>query len=142
MSDIPIISMWQPWAQWVSLEWKTIESRLHDRFKSLEGRRIGIHASLKWDSNWLMAASEFLTYEQRNRTLEFKRILHPAVICTAMVSSYGRLTPTESKWALIECVTPRFGLWLRDVELLDLPIQCKGRQGIFYVQQTSQRETK
>jgi hypothetical protein len=55
---IPIISLWQPWAQWVALGWKLIESRTHNRFKSLLTKRIGIHASAKWDAEWSMQAGQ------------------------------------------------------------------------------------
>lgn len=134
LEGIPVISLWQPWAQWVALEWKLIESRLHNRFKSLEGKRIGIHASRKWDNDWNLIAGQFLSCDQKLRTLEFKRILYPSVICTAFVSSYGSLSPDEARWAKIECFTPRMGLWLRDIQLLDIPIECRGRQGIFYIE--------
>jgi len=132
LTGIPIISMWQPWAQWIAEGWKLIESRTHNRFKSLEGKRIGIHASAKWDADWSTASADFLPYERRMQTFNFAR-LKPSVICTALVSSYGPLTPAEGKWALIECETPRFGLWLRDLEQIKPAILCRGRQGIFYL---------
>lgn len=44
-----VITLWQPWATWVVLGWKTIETRLHPRFASLAGQVIGIHAGLKFD---------------------------------------------------------------------------------------------
>ena len=43
------ISLYQPQATWVALKWKTIETRTHHRFKSLEGKRIVIHATQKTD---------------------------------------------------------------------------------------------
>ena len=129
---IPIISLWQPWAQWIALGWKLIESRRHNRFKSLEGKRIGIHASAKWDAGWSMQAGRFLPHERRMQTFDFMRVNPPGILCTVMVSSYGVLSPNDAKWALIECETPRMGLWLRDVQLLEPIVRCNGKQGIWY----------
>ena len=47
--ELTVISLWRPWCFWVMLGWKTIETRTHDRFANMMGKRIGIHAAQKWD---------------------------------------------------------------------------------------------
>jgi len=127
---MPIISLWQPWANWVSLGWKPIETRKHERFKGLVGKRIGIHASLKWDKDAMTLAANYLTYEQYDATRNFLRI-GGAIICTAFVREHRRLTPSDAHLALIECDNKRFGLFLEDVQSIEA-IPAKGKQGIWY----------
>jgi predicted transcriptional regulator len=45
-NDMKVITLWQPWASFIALGWKTIETRTHDRFKNLVCERIAIHAGL------------------------------------------------------------------------------------------------
>ena len=128
---MPIITLHQPWAQWVMLGWKPIETRTHGRFKCLEGKRIGIHAGLKWDSDWIKKACEFLTAQQIVETNRFERI-GGAVICKALVKQAYWLDGQHSPYALIDCGdTRRFGLILDDIQRIE-PIPAKGKQGIWY----------
>ena len=43
------ISLWQPWATFVTMKWKTIETRTHQWFNGLVGQRIAIHAAMNID---------------------------------------------------------------------------------------------
>src|SRR5947207_11272116 len=99
--SLPIISLHRPWADWVRESWKTVETRLHGRFRSLKGRRIGIHASLTWDRSALEAAREFLTADQLKQAAKLSSI-GGAVICTALVHDFRRCTPDDGPRALIE----------------------------------------
>jgi len=138
-NETPVISLWMPWANWVSLGWKTVETRTHRRFKSLEGKRIGIHASLKWDNDALTLARPFLDEEKRIRTQSFSRI-GGAVICTAFIEQHKMCDESESRSALIDCgSTLRYGLILSNVEIIEA-IPCKGKQGIFYIPQIGGRQ--
>jgi hypothetical protein len=131
MSDkLPIISLWMPWANWVMLEWKPIETRTHKRFAGLVGKRIGIHASIKWDHSAISAARPYLTAEQIVQTESFLRI-GGAILGTALVTEHRRLTADDSQGALIECKTERYGLFLSDVKVEPV-IPCRGKQGIWY----------
>lgn len=132
LPGLPIISLWQPWAQWVSLGWKPIETRTHNRFAGLVGRRIGIHAAVKWDHNALALASNYLTPDQIQKTDLLMRIGGGAVICTAKVAGHRLLQKSDETGALIECGTKRFGLILEDIEIFT-PIPAKGKQGIWYL---------
>lgn len=127
--EIPIISLHRPWVNWVLREWKVIETRTHKKLASLAGRRIGIHASLKWDLSATGAAAQYLTLEQRTGPLPN---IGGAIVCTAFVEEHRKLTAKDSPLALIDCeVTERYGLILKDVQIIK-PIPCKGKQGIWY----------
>lgn len=128
---IPVISLYPPWANWVALGWKTIETRLHDRFKSLVGKRIGIHVGLKWDESAFRAASFFLDAQRMAISREFLRV-GGAIICTARVRGVDWLTAKDSQAALIDCHSERrFGLFLANVHVIPA-IACRGKQGIWY----------
>jgi hypothetical protein len=55
------ISIYQPWAQFIVFGLKSIETRTHNSFKSLVGKRILIHASAKWDKDWYLKAYEYIS---------------------------------------------------------------------------------
>jgi len=129
--ETPIISLWMPWANWVALKWKPIETRKHRRFASLVGKRIGIHASVKWDDSAIEAARPYLQEWQILQTERFLRI-GGAIICTAMVKEFRPLTEYDEDDALIECRSvQRYGLRLDDVQIIEA-IPCKGKQGVWY----------
>lgn len=131
IEKIPVISMWMPWAFWVSLEWKPIETRTHKRFAGLVGKRIGIHCSLKWDDAAIEAARNYMSLAQRIITNRMLKI-SGAIICTAFVKEFRKLTAADSQLALIDCGSvERHGLILEDVQTIEA-IPCKGKQGIWY----------
>jgi hypothetical protein len=128
---IPIISLWMPWANWVMLGWKTIETRLHRRFYSLAGKTIGIHASLRWDDGAIDAARPYLTEKQITQTLNFLRI-GGAIIGTVYVPTVRELAAEDSARALIDCdAVKRHGLELMYRNPIEA-IPCRGKQGIWY----------
>ena len=129
--EIPVISLWTPWANWVALGWKPIETRTHNRFAKLLGQRIGIHASLHWDKDAIDTARPYLSAAQIYDTTRFLRI-SGAIICTAFVREYRKLNPLDEAGALIDCThVTRYGLFLSDIEVIEA-FPCKGRQGIWY----------
>jgi hypothetical protein len=136
IENIPIISLWQPWCFWVDMEWKTIETRLHNKFKSLEGKTIGIHSAQKWDKNWEKLAGQYLTANQWQFTKDWERhkelLKVGQLLCTVFVKEHRFLTLDDSAKALIDCKdTLRVGLILGDRNRVD-NIYVKGKQGIFY----------
>jgi hypothetical protein len=134
---VPVISLWQPWAQWVVIGWKTIETRTHPRFETLAGKRIGIHAAQKWDKNAIHIARPYLTDDQFHQTLEMFRTHHcdsGKILGTVFAKEHRLLDPDDAPAALIECATERFGLIFRDPLKLDPPIAVKGRQAIFHAE--------
>jgi hypothetical protein len=128
---IPVITLWQPWASWIVLGLKTIETRTHPRFACLAGKRIYIHAGAKWDESALMLATPFLTPSQLLQTTNFYET-RSAIIGSAIVSEFRELIGKDSKRACIDCTnTLRYGLILSDVKAIqNIPI--KGKQGIWY----------
>lgn len=129
--DTPIISLWMPWANWVMLGWKIIETRTHSRFAKLAGKRIGIHASQKWDDTAIDQARRYLTVTQIAKTSGFLRI-GGAILGTAYCLEHALTTPDNAYGALIECETKRYGLWLSAPEVIEA-IPAKGKQGIWYL---------
>lgn len=131
MGKIPIISMWQPWVWWVMLRWKTIETRTHKRFASLEGKTIGIHAALKWDDRAIEVAKEFLSSDQIKQTLEMLKI-GGVMVGTVFVQRHRELWNSDSQDSLIDCkYTKRWGLVFRHVKVIE-DVPMKGKQGIWY----------
>jgi hypothetical protein len=132
---MPVITLWQPWAQWVAWGWKTIETRTHERFRCLEGYRIGIHAGRKWDVTGLHAAVTFLDAFRIQRTEEeFENRVKTGgrIIATARVARFSALGDIHAPKALIECTTRRWGLFLEDIRPLANPVPATGGQGIWY----------
>ncbi len=130
------IVLHRPWADWVMLGWKSIETRTHSRFKSLQGQRIAIVAGKKIDMLWVSSALDWLTDEQIDRTIETLKLdLGGKIICTVKVGLF--LTKVEKRdepAALIECDTTRTGLVLSQIDRVEPPVPVLGRQGIFEVE--------
>ncbi len=132
---LPCISIHRPWALWVREGWKTIETRTHNRFRGLIGKRIAIHASKTWDSNAMAAARKWLTPEMEVATYHQRTTAQGSgeIVAIATVSAFGLLSPIHESRAMIECATTRFGLYLTDIQPFDGP-RVRGQQGIFRVE--------
>jgi hypothetical protein len=135
------ISLWQPWATLVALKLKTIETRDHDRFKSLIGKRIAIHGAQRVDKEQTIKA----IMELARTVLDIQNMLaivvlnRGRIVCTAMVDkAYWIHDPNPTSRdeyahrAMCE-VTDKYCLFLKDVRLLKQPVAFRGRQGIFEV---------
>lgn len=130
------ISIKQPWANWIIEGKKTIETRSHNRFKSLVGQIIAIHASKKWDQ-W--AFDEAIKYGG-GMVFELPSDFYPnGIIGTARVETFGKLNSSHEKHTLCFC-EERFGLFLTDVHKFSTPIPWKGQQGIFNVPDETYRD--
>lgn len=132
--EIICISLWRPWAEWVIFGWKTLETRRHARFKNLPGKRIGIHASRKWDNDAIGIASKYLTDDQIAASNWLRHSPHGGkILGTVFVDEHRPCKVEDAQAALIECETPRFGLVLSDPAKFDAPIATVGRQGMWRV---------
>lgn len=132
--ELRCISLWQPWAQWVILGLKTIETRLHDRFKNLEGQRIAIHAAQKWDGDAWISAMEFMPLDGVDKNIN--RYECGSIIGTVRVAKTRWLNEDDSEGALIDCGNVRrFGLVLEDPLMFSVAMPETGRQGIWKVKQ-------
>lgn len=145
------ISLHQPWATFIAMKWKTIETRTHARFKSLVGQRIAIHAAKK-DVRVPASLYEYLPEALKNslqlsNVILFMDINRGKILCTVRVVK-ARWAPNvvrlrgsrqvdfdlRKKWneqAMCE-VGGKFLLFLDEIEPID-PIPFRGRQGIFNV---------
>jgi len=129
------ISIHQPWASWIAMGWKTIETRTHSRFKNLVGERIAIHAAKKWDKKAIPKIA--YPYLIKRWLWRFYNELDNArgeVLCTAYASAFGYLDKESySDNALCDCSEGLYGLFLKDIKVLKTPLPWKGRQGIFHI---------
>jgi hypothetical protein len=137
---IPAISLAQPWASWVAMGWKTIETRNHRRFACLVGRRIAIHASKSWDYSCMAMAEEFMSAEQfiqhcRMAAKRGKSDGYPMGELVAVATMLGirDCTHPELATAALCNYEGRVGYVLGDVSPLPAGLKVSGALGIFYV---------
>lgn len=127
---LPAITLYQPWASWIMRGWKTIETRTHDRFKSLNGKRIVIHAGKTTDRSTLVLENGYLSQVQKNASVN---LINGFVLGTARVCDYRELDISHSAKSLIDCnLIKRYGLFLTDIQIFTEPIRCDGSMGIWY----------
>lgn len=130
-----VITLWQPWAQWIMWDWKKIETRTHNKFNNLKGETIAIHAALAYDFQAIDLAYNYLTLKQMDiheRMERENRYPKGVIIGTAHVLGAGLLADCNSQQALIDCgSTKRYGLFLTDVKEFVSPIRISGQQGIW-----------
>jgi hypothetical protein len=125
----PVITLYQPWATWIIRGWKEIETRLHARFKSLNGKTILIHAGQKTDVQ--AAKTPYLTKEQI--LFQPDEVINGYILGSAFVHATRPLTVADGPRALIECESmQRYGLELSKVKKFDNPIAVNGDMGIWY----------
>lgn len=141
MSNIhAAITLYQPWATWIMRQWKEIETRTHDHFKSLNKQTILIHAGMKTDDSDLAIKNPYLSKEK----IIYKpdEVINGYILGSAFVYDFGRLAPSHSQRALIECSTQRWGLFLRDVKVFEQPIKVAGEMGIWYFDMDAMQKVK
>ncbi|KKM23738.1 hypothetical protein LCGC14_1612130 [marine sediment metagenome] len=104
------ISLWRPWDLFVLLGWKMIETRTHDRFKSLVGRTIAIHSAKKIDPDWRRTTDSYLSADFQD--LAERSILAGGYVHGVVgVLGHRKLTAGDSYRALIFCGGgDRFGI--------------------------------
>ena len=133
---IDCISLYEPWAQWVALGWKTVETRRHNRLACLarRGRRIAIHAAQKIDWSWKDKAGPYLSEEQLLWTLgNITDWPRGFLICTVFPAEHARMSSVMSPLALCDCSgNDLYGIVLEDVQRFE-PIKWTGHQGIMKV---------
>lgn len=131
---LPIITLHRPWADWVALGWKEIETRTHNRFQSLCRRRVGIHAGMRWDRKAADTADHYMISSQHDQIYNSRD--SGRIICTVFVEHFRLLAPPDAARAMIECDSVRYGLFLINPRLTpDEPwTRIKGAQGIQYVE--------
>ena len=128
---IPVITLWQPWAYWIMIGWKSIETRRHADFACLAEKTIGIHAGQTWDEDAIGYASKYLTPGQIKATNK-DNIERGVLLGIVHVLRHRLLTKRDSRQALIDCgKTKRYGLILSCPSLFTF-VPLRGKQGIWY----------
>jgi hypothetical protein len=135
----PVITLYQPWATWIIRGWKTIETRTHNRFTSLKGKSILIHAGQTTDSE--AANTPYLKVGQIIQNPD--EVINGYILGAAMVYDSKLLTDEDSKAALIDCGSViRYGLFLKDIVKFEEPIPVKGEMGIWYFDLAKKEKVK
>jgi len=126
---MPVITLYQPWASWIIRGWKTIETRTHNKFKSLMGKRILIHAGLTTDEG-AAANNQYLSVRQLDECSTYP---NGFIIGSALVYEYRVLDENDSRAALIDCCSViRRGLFLSEVLAFSKPLKAQGSMSIWY----------
>ena len=108
---------------------KTIETRTHDRFKNLVGRRVAIYAGKTLG----LVPLEVLRWPHASRIFdEYKvnELPKGAVVCTVFVKESRLLTNADSFSVRISA-EGKCGLILNDIRKFKKPIPARGHQGIW-----------
>ncbi len=144
MKDIfPVITLYQPWATWIMREWKTIETRTHNRFACLNKKTILIHAGLTTDNSELVIENKYLNKDQIIQNPN--EIVNGYILGKAYVYDYSELNIIHSLKSLIDCglTSPlRYGLFLENIEVFDSPIKESGEMGIWYYDIVKRQKVK
>ena len=147
MGKIKAISLWQPWATAVIDGVKEIETRTHDRFKSLVGQRVWIHAAKKVDPNWVemwREAGVCETVIERFQGMVKEGLPAGALLGTVKVSrgKWVESFPAEHPWWVDNMsehaccdVRGKYCMELVEPSMLVRPISERGRQGIWTPEQ-------
>lgn len=138
---LPVITLYQPWATWIIRGWKTIETRTHNRFSSLNGKTILIHAGQRTDDISAAIRNPYLTQDQILYNPD--EVINGCILGSVHVYDFMALTDHDSKGALIDCGTvERFGLFLDQINKFKESIPVKGEMGIWYYNLDSKEKVK
>lgn len=126
----PAITLWNPWATWIWMALKTIETRRHNRLRSLAGQWVAIHASKRWDDDAFDAAG-MLGQTLAAREAHRMRPNHAGrIVCMARVAEHRRLSAEDSVRAMCPA-EGLFGLCFDRIARMTRPIAVCGHQGIW-----------
>ena len=124
------ITIWQPWASWITLGIKALETRTHGRFAFLMGQRIGIHAGKQFDETAIDIAAHFRPEIRAEHERQLAAGGYPAgvLLCTAWVYDDGPCLTVDATEALCD-TTCAYGLYLDKIKPFDPPVPMRGYQG-------------
>lgn len=128
-----IISLWRPWGAAIMLGYKTIETRTHGRLRNLEGLRIGIHNSKKWDKDARKTMFPYLGPQILDLITnpQHKLNVPGCIIGEVFVYNFRELQISDAEYALCPITTNRYGLLLSKEISYNHPVETRGRQGIW-----------
>lgn len=128
---LPVITLYQPWATWIMRGWKTIETRTHAKFASINHKDILIHAGQTTDKSDITVNNPYLSKEQLLENPD--EMINGFILGSVHVYDFMKLTKHDSRASLIDCESiERFGLFLENINRWEIPIPEKGEMGIWY----------
>ena len=149
MAGFPIITLIQPWASWVTMGWKTGETRTSGRLlKQLEEKYFFIHAGKAWDPLAIDAARPWLHPDKIAQTEEEFFGVRGHILAMALGGKMRPMAKEDEPLALIgatylpspedaRIVGPaplvRWFLPLDRVDPLEKPMPVRGQQGVWYM---------
>lgn len=133
MAKIRVLTLWQPWASLIVDGVKKIETRDSDWCKSLEGYRIGIHAAVAYDRDFLAKLYVGDSVKRNKIAVNYceENVIGRRLLGTALVREARWLSEKDSEDACC-AAKGRFGLVLTDVKKIETPIVISGKQGIWF----------
>ena len=120
------ISLWQPWASAIVCGKKTVETRgWSTKYRGI----VAIHAAQRWTKEQRAMCSRYLTVLFHEIPLG-ELVATAEIVCCVPTEQF---TPhqLESVWG--DYGAGRFAWVLDNIQPLEKPIPCKGRQGFFNV---------
>lgn len=134
------ISLWQPWASLVALQFKKFETRSWKPPKSLIGEPLAIHAAKRWTVEEARFMKQFvLRFPAVGATLAPDHLLRPplgVVLCACTLVDYHpteliRDSLSEQELAFGNYDDGRFAWELEFIRAPKDPIPAQGKQGIW-----------
>lgn len=135
------LSLWQPWASLIAIGAKSIETR---SWETLYRGPLAIHAAKK---DGILLGDGFLNARQAFRDLGLQdspQLPHGAIVATCELVDCLLITPTGLERGSVRIPFPsfaeqsfgnytpgRFAWLLANVQRLETPIPCVGRQRLF-----------
>jgi len=116
------LTLWRPWPHAILFGGKRIENRPWKPWASIIGKRIAVHAGLRYDD----AGAAWMRAQELYDPPEGPWCPAGVIVGTARVT--GFVEASDDPWF----VGP-FGWLLADVEAFDMPVACRGAQGLWRV---------
>ena len=135
------LTLWQPWAWAVASGIKRVENRKWEPHAKMLGQRIAIHASMKWDKTSDAMLRRLLHAEEPAAPTRAE-CLHGVILGTAVIDCVVTKSddaeriagPHQKRWFF-----GPYGWILRDIQMLVVPIACRGYQKLWTVSPSVER---
>lgn len=127
---LPTLTLWSPWGFLIPAGFKSIETRTHNKYRKLKGRRIAIHAGQRYHAEAAAMISRYSADAIRWMKENLKSQATGRITCTAFVKDARPLQRADSRAALCDA-EGLHGLILDRIHVFDFPITVKGQQGIW-----------
>ena len=141
--SMPALTIWSPFGSMIAAGVKTIETRTHNRYSSLQGQRIAIHQGKKQvPTDRVFTAARAVGASRAATWLMYHSSECPRghVIATAFVPTARALDGSiDDNVAACFETEGLYGLILTDIRQLEVPVKVKGQQGVWQWDQQGER---